>query len=158
MLLKHPYNRKFGFCLESELAPSQKSYENVKQYEIDRTVIVIFNFIRFGFGSAIRVTSAGRTKQYNSDTKGAATNSKHLILSERPVYATDIQPVNGDIKGLKKFIENNSKILHLMGLRGVGFYQTFIHIDTAPRGKDYVVWSGVGAALPKMKEFTLWSL
>lgn len=163
MLVKSPYNRKRGYILESELAPSQYAFEKpINAYEIDNSVIQAFNYLRFWFGSAIRITSPGRSKAYNTAQKGAATNSKHLILFDengeqvRPVYALDIQPVDGELQRLKELVEGHSPILYLMGVRGVGFYKTFIHIDTADRGSKYVVWNGVGASLPKMKEFKLW--
>lgn len=78
----------------------------------------------------IRVTSTYRTSEHNAEIRGSK-NSQHLISS-----AIDFQPwVKSDTKPmelLKADLRSKGSIykaLRQLGINGIGFYNTFLHID-----------------------------
>jgi uncharacterized protein YcbK (DUF882 family) len=99
----------------------------------------VFELVRFECGSKpIQVISGYRTPKHNRRI-GGAPKSQHL-----QGRALDIKPPRGITN-----LEFYKRILKLArdtrAIRGLGYYNTFVHIDTRPSTK-LIKWNG-GSAL-----------
>lgn len=74
--------------------------------------------LRILFASGVGISSSYRSPAYNRSVNGA-TSSQHILGN-----ALDTYPINGKISEWKKLVKANKKT------GGVGFYKTFVHIDT----------------------------
>lgn len=86
--------------LESSVA-KQKSIQNCPSWEVVqnlRSLAQFLDWLREDWGSGIRITSGYRNAALNKAVGGVATSCHQLG------YAADIQPVNGDMEGFKKFV------------------------------------------------------
>lgn len=81
-------------------------------------LLLMLNSIRKFWGSGIGISSTYRSPSYNRSINGA-TSSQHILGN-----ALDIYPTNGKIKEF----QNEVNKLNIFG--GVGFYNTFMHIDS----------------------------
>lgn len=96
----------------------------------------LFEVIRREAGNKpITVLSAYRTFDWNKKI-GGAPNSQHL--SGR---ALDLRPPDGH--SVQSFFDLIRLLPKSNGLRGLGLYKTFIHIDIRPV-EFLVIWSGSG--------------
>jgi uncharacterized protein YcbK (DUF882 family) len=95
-------------------------------------LVVMFEKIRQHFGSKpIIINSAYRTKAYNKSV-GGSPNSQHMFGR-----ALDIQPPKGvNINTFHAELLLNAK---WMGIRGLGKYKTFCHVDLRDV-KELVTW------------------
>lgn len=95
-------------------------------------LVVMFERIRQHFGSKpIIINSAYRTPAYNKKV-GGAPGSQHLLGK-----ALDIQPPKGvRVKDFYLELFNNAD---WMGIKGLGRYATFCHVDIRDTGK-IVTW------------------
>ena len=96
----------------------------------DRRLIDTLNTIRETLGRPINITSGCRCKTHNKRV-GGVTNSNHTHGT-----AADIQ-----CKGVSAFeVWSTVKQLCGMGklphLAGLGIYNTFVHVDVAPKKPD----------------------
>ncbi|MEK9737063.1 MAG: D-Ala-D-Ala carboxypeptidase family metallohydrolase, partial [Candidatus Nanopelagicales bacterium] len=97
--------------------------------------------IRAAWGGPIRVTSAYRTPEHNRRI-GGARHSQHV-----QGRALDLQPAIGGTAALlrlKLLVRELIREGHLPWVRGIGYYRTFVHIDTRSSAR-LVVWHGAGA-------------
>jgi len=92
------------FTLEEFLTSSvakQKSIQNLPSWEVVlrlQNLAQLLDWLREDWGSGIRITSGFRNAALNKAVGGVATSCHQLG------YAADIQPVNGDFEGFKKFV------------------------------------------------------
>lgn len=95
-------------------------------------LVVMFERIRHYFGSKpININSAFRTISYNKSV-GGATNSQHIHGK-----ALDLQPPSGvSVKSFYLELFNNASWL---GIRGLGKYKTFCHVDIRDTNK-LITW------------------
>jgi hypothetical protein len=124
--------RQLGYFNDREFAPSTLPTEEIPTYNLDVKIIAIANYLRQRLDKPLRINSAGRTPKKNASITGAAKGSYHLILHNRPVQALDLEPILQNKIALDEFknvILENSSILKIMGLKGVGFYKGFVHLD-----------------------------
>lgn len=115
-------------------------YREQPDFHFDFFLWLWIVYIKYFYSGTIRINSTGRTPEHNSAV-GGADNSYHLILTEqqakqmgvqwRPVKAADIQPDNMD--KFIDFLRANKAQLRLLGIRGFGFYERFVHFDTRPK-------------------------
>lgn len=97
------------FSLEELLTSStarQKSIENLPSWEIVENLKELAKFLddaREEWGSGIRVSSGYRCPKLNEAVSGVP-NSCHQLG-----WAADLQPINGDFEGFKKFITEWAK-------------------------------------------------
>ena len=97
------------FTLEEFLTSStarQKSLENMPSFEVVENLKELANFldgVRAAWGSGIRITSGFRNAKLNA-LVGGQPSSLHL-----KGWAADLQPVNGNFEGFKKFMVNYLK-------------------------------------------------
>ena len=84
---------------------------------IDDKLAVLLQNIREHFGKPVIINSAYRTEEHNENVGGAA-NSYHLYGK-----AADIQ-----IKGVSP--EEIAQYAESLGVKGIGLYGTFVHVDT----------------------------
>lgn len=97
----------------------------------------IFESIRKIWDRPIKVHSAFRTLSHNRKV-GGAKSSQHV-----QGRALDLAPPTGvTIDQFYNIIRRNA---NLFGIRGLGKYKTFVHVDTRPTNQ-LVMWSGSGVA------------
>lgn len=96
-------------------------------------LIVVFERIRQHFGSkSITINSAYRTVQYNKKV-GGSPKSQHLLGR-----ALDLQPPgNMPVRGFYNELQDNAAWL---GIKGLGRYKTFVHIDIRKSDK-LITWN-----------------
>lgn len=97
--------------------------------------------IREAFGGPLIPISWYRSAGHNRAVGGAA-KSQHLTAS-----GVDIQPVSlAALPRLRGVIESLIAQGKLPNLGGYGTYNTFVHVDIRPRGKDDCIarWTGKG--------------
>lgn len=96
---------------------------------------IVFENIRGLYGKPIRVNSAYRTPVHNASI-GGARNSQHVQGK-----ALDLEPPRGiTIDQFYRDIKSRSKIF---GIRGIGRYTTFVHVDIRDSDR-LIVWHGDG--------------
>lgn len=108
------------------------------EWRKDRAVHLsrLFETIRRACGNKpIEVVSAFRTPEWNRKI-GGAQNSQHM-----QGRALDLRPPEG--MDVIVFYNIIYRLPFSSGLRGLGLYKTFVHVDTRP-SERLVSWSGVG--------------
>lgn len=95
---------------------------------IDSELVIVLQNIREHFGKAVTITSAYRTETHNEKVGGSST-SYHL-----KGMAADIQVAGVTAAEVAKYAET-------IGVRGVGQYSNFVHVDTRAT-KHYWVNNG----------------
>lgn len=96
----------------------------------------LFENIRAIYDKPIEVLSAYRTISHNRSI-GGAKNSQHLYGR-----ALDLRPPKG--VGVDRFYRNIKMYVDQFGIKGLGKYKTFVHVDIRPSSK-IVYWFGSGA-------------
>ncbi len=87
---------------------------------VKRDLIVMLNAIRSRYGRPIVVTSGYRSPEHNKAV-GGVINSQHVLGT-----AADIKPLEENMSDLPEL----QAICDEMNVHGgVGFYDTFVHID-----------------------------
>lgn len=98
------------------------------------TLAYAFEILRMYCGSEpITVVSAYRTPEYNAWV-GGVEHSQHI-----QGRALDLLPPDG--MSIGRFYANIVEIARAVGIKGIGKYSTFIHIDTRPT-PSIVFWGG----------------
>ena len=97
-----------------------------------RLAQVFENIRAFLGGGNITVHSAYRTPKYNKKV-GGAKNSQHVQGK-----ALDIRHITLDPNYVGEVLRMNYKAI---GIRGIGFYKTFTHIDIRDT-EELVAWDG----------------
>ena len=88
--------------------------------------------IRKLWGSPVRCNSGYRSPQYNRLVGGAST-SQHVQFR-----AMDLSPINGDIEEFTKLCRIAVEMARFYGVEvGFGCYNSFIHIDTGARNRNW---------------------
>lgn len=94
-------------------------------------LVVVFERIRQHFGgNAIKINSGFRTLSYNKQV-GGSPNSQHLVGK-----ALDLQPPKG--VAIETFYEELKSNAEWFGIKGLGKYKTFCHVDI--RNTDKLVF------------------
>lgn len=88
---------------------------------VQDSLLELLDKIREEYGSPIVVTSGYRSEAHNRAV-GGVSNSTHTLG-----LASDIKPLNKDSKRLVE-LQNICDRLNPNG--GVGFYNSFVHVDT----------------------------
>lgn len=106
------------------LPPKDKIY-NIKD------TIILADAIREAWGDSVRVNSGYRNPEYNKLVGGAPT-SEHEQFK-----ALDLSPVRGNIEDFREVVRHVVIGARAAGFNvGLGFYNTFCHIDTNAEGKN----------------------
>lgn len=84
---------------------------------IDEKLVNYLQQIRNHFGRPVIINSGYRCTSHNKAVNGA-TKSKHLYGMAADIYINGIEP-----KEVAKYAES-------LGIKGIGLYDTFVHIDT----------------------------
>ena len=95
---------------------------------IDEQLIKWLQQIRSHFGKPVYLT-AYRCEKHNAATPNAATNSYHIYGRAADFHIDGVKPAD-----IAKYAES-------MGIKGIGLYDTFVHIDTR-EAKSF--WYGHG--------------
>ena len=96
---------------------------------IDSELVTILQNIRDHFNSTVTITSAYRTAEYNATISGASKNSNHVKGMAADIVISGITPAE-----VAKYAET-------IGVRGIGKYSGFVHVDTRAT-KYYWITSG----------------
>lgn len=84
---------------------------------IDEKLVEYLQQIRTHFGKPVLLT-AYRCKTHNARTPNAATNSRHIYGQAADFHIDGVAPAE-----IAKYAES-------IGVKGIGLYDTFVHIDT----------------------------
>lgn len=84
---------------------------------IDEKLVEYLQQIRTHFGKPVYLT-AYRCKTHNARTPNAATNSRHIYGQAADFHIDGVEPAE-----IAKYAES-------IGVKGIGLYDTFVHIDT----------------------------
>ena len=84
---------------------------------IDEKLVEYLQQIRTHFGKPVYLT-AYRCKTHNARTPNAATNSRHIYGQAADFHIDGVSP------------EEIAKYAESIGIKGIGLYDTFVHIDT----------------------------
>jgi peptidoglycan hydrolase-like protein with peptidoglycan-binding domain len=84
---------------------------------IDEKLITYLQLIREHFGAPITITSGYRCNKHNEKV-GGASKSKHKLGQAADIKVKGVEP-----KEVAKYAES-------IGIKGIGLYDTFTHIDT----------------------------
>ncbi len=126
--------------------------DGIEDFNLDDDIIECLQIIRDYYGIPITVSSTGRSPKHNASLKGSATNSQHLYKNGT---AIDFSFVGMKTKGTKGYeaaihythqMANKGELYDLCfekGLRGVGYYNSFFHIDA--RKQSHLSTWGIGA-------------
>lgn len=120
-------------------------------FYLSKTTLLGLQAIRSYYGVPVRVNATGRTKSHNSAI-GGASSSNHLLGQFRGAEKDHVEALDFDFFNksnekqlLKDFhyqMINGGPLrdqLYSIGIRGVGLYDNFGHIDS--RGaSDIVMW------------------
>ena len=111
---------KIGFFDTKEFESKDGKQSPFDDTVVKRELIVMLNAIRSRYGKPIVVTSGYRSPEHNAAV-GGVKNSYHTLG-----LAADIRPLNenrSDLTDLQKICDE----MNPHG--GVGFYDTFCHVD-----------------------------
>lgn len=86
---------------------------------IDSELVVILQNIRDHFGKSVTINSGYRTPSWNAKQGGAA-NSYHVKGMAADIKVSGVSPAT-----VAKYAED-------IGVRGIGLYGSFVHVDTRP--------------------------
>ncbi len=114
-----------------------KSNDGADAVLIDKELVTILQNIRDHFGAAVTVNSAYRTAEYNEKV-GGGKNSLHLQGRAADIKVTGVSPWE-----IAKYAET-------IGVRGIGVYSTFVHIDT--RDTKYY-WNSINGGSSQVSSF-----
>lgn len=111
--------------------------EYPEQWRDSRAVLLseVFEQIRAIWGKPISILSAYRTESWNRKI-GGAPKSQH-----KEGRALDLRPPAGVSIG--DFYQNIKTRVDKFGIRGIGRYKTFVHVDIRPSDR-LITWSGTG--------------
>ena len=84
---------------------------------IDEQLVQYLQRIRNHFGKPVYLT-AYRCKTHNSSTPNASANSRHVYGQAADFHIDGVEPAE-----IAKYAES-------IGVKGIGLYDTFVHIDT----------------------------
>jgi uncharacterized protein YcbK (DUF882 family) len=98
-------------------------------------LIAMFEMVRGLYNLPITILSAYRTPEWNRKI-GGARNSQHV-----QGRALDLRAPNSI--GLERFFSDIHSHVDEFGIRGLGLYPTFVHIDCRPSDK-LIAWYGNG--------------
>lgn len=85
---------------------------------IDEKLVNYLQAIRSHFGKPVQITSGYRCPVHNAKTPNAAPKSKHMLGMAADIYISGTAPAE-----IAKFAES-------IGVKGIGLYDSFVHIDT----------------------------
>jgi len=103
---------------------------------MDSVILTAIQQIRNHFGKPVIITSAYRSKKYNKSI-GGVSNSAHILGK-----AIDFKVIGVSIKEVRQYIKHN---FGWLGIKGLGIYRTFTHIDCKNRNKNTLgLWHGRG--------------
>lgn len=105
-----------------------------------RNLSIVFELIRRECGSKpIRITSAYRTYEWNK-LIGGARNSQHKLGRALDLLPPKRMTSRRFYKKIRKLADSSPEI---RGIRGIGRYKGFVHVDIRSSWK-LVVWTGKG--------------
>lgn len=86
--------------------------------KIDSKLVNYLQNIRDHFGAKVTIASGYRCPEHNGNVPNAAKQSKHMFGTAADIKVEGVEPIE-----VAKYAES-------IGVKGIGHYDTFVHIDT----------------------------
>lgn len=86
--------------------------------KIDSKLVNYLQNIRDHFGAKVTIASGYRCPEHNGNVPNAAKQSKHMFGTAADIKVDGVEPIE-----VAKYAES-------IGVKGIGLYDTFVHIDT----------------------------
>lgn len=93
------------------------------------------NTILTAFGQDRRVVSGWRPASINASTKGAATNSKHVLCQ-----AVDLEDASGELKTWLMNNQDQIKACGFAAMESPAATPTWVHLQTVPPPSGHLVF------------------
>lgn len=94
---------------------------------IDQQLVYYCEMIRQHFDKPININSGYRTPAHNAKTPDAASNSYHMYGKAADIKVSGIE--------IQREVADYARSI---GVKGIGTYSTFVHIDTRTNGYEWV--------------------
>lgn len=111
---------KIGYFDTSEFESKDGKPSPFDDTVVKRELIVMLNAIRSRYGRPIVINSGYRSPEHNAAV-GGVKNSQHVLGT-----AADIRPLSKNMADLPE-LQSICDEMNVHG--GVGFYDTFVHVD-----------------------------
>lgn len=85
---------------------------------IDDQLVTYLQMIRDHFGAKVEVSCGHRCEIHNAEVPNAATKSRHIYGLAADIHVEGVEPIE-----VARYAE-------IIGVKGIGHYDTFVHIDT----------------------------
>jgi peptidoglycan hydrolase-like protein with peptidoglycan-binding domain len=85
---------------------------------IDDQLVTYLQMIRDHFGAKVEVSCGHRCEIHNAEVPNAATRSRHIYGLAADIHLEGVDPIE-----VARYAET-------IGVKGIGHYDTFVHIDT----------------------------
>jgi peptidoglycan hydrolase-like protein with peptidoglycan-binding domain len=85
---------------------------------IDDNLVKYLQMIRDHFGANVTIPCGHRCETYNAKVKNAAKKSRHIYGQAADIHVEGVKPIE-----VARYAES-------IGVKGIGHYDTFVHIDT----------------------------
>ncbi len=105
---------------------------------IDSELVTVLQKIRDHFGAPLTITSGYRTASHNAAV-GGASNSYHMKGMAADIKVQGVSP-----RQVAAYAE-------LLGVRGIGLYSTWVHVDT--RTSSSYFWNSEGSSTYEVSSF-----
>lgn len=98
---------------------------------IDPQLVEYLQLIRDHFGKSVKINSAYRTPTHNAN-EGGVDDSRHVLGCAADIRITGVAPIE-----IARYAES-------LGIRGIGLYDSFVHIDTRTQKGFWRTHSNIG--------------
>jgi hypothetical protein len=85
---------------------------------IDDQLVTYLQMIRDHFGAKVTISCGHRCEIHNAEVPNAATRSRHIFGWAADIHVEGVKPIE-----VARYAES-------IGVKGIGHYDTFVHIDT----------------------------
>ena len=85
---------------------------------IDDQLVTYLQMIRDHFGAKVTISCGHRCETHNAEVPNAATRSRHIFGWAADIHVEGVKPIE-----VARYAES-------IGVKGIGLYDTFVHIDT----------------------------
>lgn len=116
------------FKPEEFISPRDNDATLLNGLSMDEDLIRILDNVRKTLGTPFRVNSGYRSPRYNEEI-GGSSKSQHKLGKAADIHI-DSQEMGDDIE----------KLARELGIKGVGRYNTFIHLDTRDSVGDRIAY------------------
>jgi hypothetical protein len=117
--------KNYEKCSDTKLSKNFSVYEFAckgkgccSETPIDDKLVEYLQKIRDHFGAKVSIACGHRCEKHNAEVENAAKKSRHIYGMAADIKVDGVKPIE-----VARFAES-------MGVKGIGHYDTFVHIDT----------------------------